>query len=281
MSDTETTAVPDASAPVLVGVTFETAGSVQFYDPGPLDLKIGETVVVPAERGSRLGRVVSGPRPAAPQERSRPPLRVVRRAETADADRDDRLRVRQRDALRVCAQRIAERAMPIKLLGGEASPDAGRFIFYFAAEGRVDFRELVRDVAHLLHARVEMRQVGAREEAKLAGAAGPCGRELCCASWLREPGGVSLKMAKAQGLALNPSRLAGMCGRLKCCLRYEYNTYVELGRNLPRTGTTVESVHGAGVVVRHTLLKQSVVIRLADGAEAEASLDDLVDKRAR
>ncbi len=281
MTDPDTNVAPDAPEPVLVGVTFHTAGSVYFYDPGALDLKIGETVVVPADRGSRLARVVSGPRPATPQERGRPPLRVVRRAERADADRDDRVRLRQRDALRVCAQRIAERALPIKLVGAEASPDGGRFVFYFAAEGRVDFRDLVRDVSHLLHARVEMRQIGAREEAKLVSAAGPCGRELCCSTWLREPGGVSLKMAKAQGLALNPARLAGMCGRLKCCLRYEYNTYLELGRKLPRTGTAVESLHGAGVVVRHNLLKQSVVVRLADGTEAEAAIDQLVDKRAR
>ena len=137
-----------------------------------------------------------------------------------------------------------------------------------------------RAFSHRLHTRVEMKQIGARDEAQRIGALGPCGRELCCSSWLRAPGGVSLKMAKAQGLSPHPSRLAGMCGRLKCCLRYEYDTYLELGRALPAVGSAVVSVKGDGVVTRQNLLRQTVVIRCADGTDAEASLADLVEKKA-
>ena len=154
-------------------------------------------------------------------------------------------------------------------------------IFYFFAEDRVDFRDLVRDLAQTLHTRIEMKQIGNRDETKLIGGVGPCGRELCCSSWLREFSSVSVKMAKEQGLSLNPSKLAGMCGRLKCCLRYEYDTYLELGRALPPIGTTVESVKGDGVVTRQNVLKQTVIVRRdEDGVEVEATLEDLVRRSA-
>jgi cell fate regulator YaaT (PSP1 superfamily) len=154
-------------------------------------------------------------------------------------------------------------------------------IFYFFAEGRVDFRDLVRDLAQTLHTRIEMKQIGNRDETKLLGGVGPCGRELCCSSWLREFSSVSVKMAKEQGLSLNPSKLAGMCGRLKCCLRYEYDTYLELGRGLPPIGKTVESVKGNGIVTRHNVLKQTVMVRRDDdGVEVEALLEDLVVKKS-
>ncbi|MGH7917407.1 MAG: PSP1 domain-containing protein, partial [Candidatus Binataceae bacterium] len=153
--------------------------------------------------------------------------------------------------------------------------------FYFTAETRVDFRELVRELANTLRVRVEMQQIGARDVSKVTGGLGPCGRELCCSSWLRDFEAVTVKMAREQGLALNPSRLAGMCGRLKCCLRYEYGTYLELKRALPAIGKHVESVRGNGKVVRHNILKQAVLIqREEDGGVVEANLEDLVAARA-
>ena len=166
----------------------------------------------------------------------------------------------------------------MKLIKADRLFDGSKIVFYFAAPDRVDFRQLVRDLAHALHTRIEMKQIGARDETKLIGGVGPCGRELCCSSFLRDFGAVSVKMAKEQGLSPNPSKLAGMCGRLKCCLRYEYDTYVELGRALPEIGRHVVSVKGDGTVVRRHILKQTVLLRLDAGVEAEATLEDLVQR---
>jgi len=153
-------------------------------------------------------------------------------------------------------------------------------VFYFIAEGRIDFRDLVRDLANTLRVRVEMKQIGARDETKVTGGVGPCGRELCCSSFLRDFDAVTVKMAREQGLALNPSRLAGMCGRLKCCLKYEYGTYLELKKSLPNLGRRVQSVKGDGKVVRQNILKQTVMIALDnEGPVIEATLEDLVTSR--
>jgi cell fate regulator YaaT (PSP1 superfamily) len=265
----------------VVGVQFRPTGSIHEFDTGQLAVGRGDQVVVQTEHGHRLGTVIASPRTPHPNESSAIFPRIVKKADNSDVERDERIRLRERDARRQCVQRVHERQLPIKLVTVEQAPDGGKVVFYFAAAGRVDFRDLVRELAHLLHTRIEMKQIGTRDEAQLIGAVGPCGRELCCASWLRAPGGVSLKMAKAQGLSPHPSRLAGMCGRLKCCLRYEYATYLELGRALPAIGSAVASVKGEGVVTRQNLLRQTVVIRCADGAEAEASLADLVEKKAR
>jgi cell fate regulator YaaT (PSP1 superfamily) len=272
---------PPSSVKLLVGVQFRPTGSIHKFDAGQLAVRLGDTVVVQTEHGHRLGTVIVDPRAARPEEVGAAFPRVVKRADASDVERDDRTRLRERDARRLCVRCIQERQLPMKLVSAEQAPDGGKLVFYFAAEGRVDFRELVHELAHALHTRVELKQIGARDEAQLIGAVGPCGRELCCSSWLRAPGGVSLKMAKAQGLSPHPSRLAGMCGRLKCCLRYEYETYLELGRALPAVGSTVASVKGDGVVTRQNLLRQTVVIRRTDGAEAEATLADLVEKKAQ
>jgi cell fate regulator YaaT (PSP1 superfamily) len=262
-----------------VGIKFQEAASIHRFDAGSLTLRSGDTVVVSTEHGQRVGTVIDLPR-ALRGEVAEPLRRVVRKAESHDVDKLDRIRLRERDALRACLVRVRERDLAMKLIKAEQSHEGGKILFYFSAEGRIDFRDLVRELAHVLHARIEMKQIGARDEAKVIGAAGPCGRELCCSTWLREPGGVSVKMAKAQGLSLNPSKLAGMCGRLKCCLRYEYDTYLELNRTLPSLGSRVESVKGEGVVARQNPLKQTVLLQLDnDGGFAEASLEDLVQKK--
>ncbi|HVM97740.1 MAG TPA: regulatory iron-sulfur-containing complex subunit RicT [Candidatus Acidoferrales bacterium] len=276
-SPTEAAAQPVANH---VGVKFQEAASVFRFDAGAISLRNGDTVVVSTEHGQRLGTVTELPKAlrGEPQASVR---RIVRKAESHDLDKHDRLRLRERDALRQCLLRIRERNLQMKLIKAEQPHESGKILFYFSAENRIDFRDLVRELAHVLHARIEMKQIGSRDEAKVIGAAGPCGRELCCSTWLREPGGVSVKMAKAQGLSLNPSKLAGMCGRLKCCLRYEYDTYLELGRALPNVGKRVESVKGEGVVLRHNTLKQTVLLQLAGEAGiVEASLEDLVQKKA-
>ena len=262
----------------LIGVKFQNAGAILRCDAGEFVLESGDRVVVRTEQGAMIGSVISLPKSGALSEL--PVLPVLRKADARDIAGDERMRSRERDALRVCLHRVRERGLHMKLIKAEHAAGDGKVTFYFSAEGRIDFRDLVRDLAHTLSARIEMKQIGSRDEAKLLGAVGPCGRELCCSSWLRDLGAVSVKMAKAQGLSLNPSKLAGMCGRLKCCLRYEYDTYVELGRALPAIGAPVVSVKGDGVVTRHNVLKQTVVIRRSDGGEAEATLEDLVEKKA-
>jgi cell fate regulator YaaT (PSP1 superfamily) len=265
----------------LVGVQFLTAGQIRNFDAGSLALHAGDQVVVETEHGHMLGTIIVADQRTVTAEPGAAPPRVIKKADARDLDKDDRNRLREREALRLCLQQVRDRDLRMKLIRVEQAFDGGKITFYFSAEKRVDFRDLVRDLAHSLHTRIEMKQIGARDEAKLIGAVGPCGRELCCSSWLRDFGVVSVKMAKAQGLSLNPSKLAGMCGRLKCCLRYEYDTYVELGRALPAIGRSVVSVKGDGVVTRQNILKQTVLIRREDGVEAEASLEDLVEKKVQ
>jgi cell fate regulator YaaT (PSP1 superfamily) len=264
----------------LVGVRFKPAGRIHDYDAGRLPLAPGDLVIVPTEHGQALGTVASPPREAPVRAGSRTPQRVIKRADARDLQREDANQVRARDAQRLALEQIRSRRLEMKLIKADYLFDGTKVVIYFHAKDRVDFRQLVRDLAHMLHTRVEMKQIGERDETKMTGGIGPCGRELCCSSWLREFQPVSLKMAKAQGLSLNPSKLAGMCGRLKCCLRYEYDTYLELGRNLPAVGSNVVSVKGDGKVVRQHLLRQTVVVRRQeDGVEVEATLEDLVEKK--
>lgn len=274
----QTPITPASGKHNLVGIKFHDVSSVYPCDANFLELKWGDQVVVSTGEGPRLGTVTALPRSL---QRSTEPVHVVlRKATEADLERAAGLRERELHALRICVARIREHKLPMKLVRVEQAHYGGKIIFYFFSEGRVDFRELVRDLAHALRARIEMKQIGHREEAKLIGAMGPCGRELCCSTFLRNPGGVSVKMAKAQGLALNPSKLAGMCGRLKCCLKYEYQTYLELGQSLPPVGQHVTSVRGNGVVIRQNILKQTVLLQLDDGGgQVEVEMEDLVVKR--
>ncbi len=282
---------PDAEAPgpdasdqktaSLVHVQFRPDGGRYDYDAGNLPLKIGDLVLVNTARGTTLGTIVGEPRTVSARQVQRGTPRVIRRADARAVARYESNMERALKAQQICAHRIRERNMPMRLITAESTFDGSKITFYFFAEKRVDFRELVRELNQTLHTRIEMKHIGNRDETKMLGGVGPCGRELCCSSWLREFSSVSVRMAKEQGLSLKPSKLAGMCGRLKCCLRYEYETYRELGRSLPNIGRQVESVKGNGVVMRQNRLKQSVVLRLeGDGVEIEVLLDDLVEKRA-
>lgn len=274
-------ATPTGPSVTLVDVTFKVAGKLFEFDAGGLVLASGDLVVVENERGIALGRVTRAPQTVPAAQRERRPPKILRRADARDLARLEANLQREHDARRLCLTRIRERHIGMKLVQVEYLFDASKVVFYFCAEGRVDFRDLVRDLAQTLHTRIEMKQIGARDETKLIGGIGPCGRELCCSTWLREFQAVSVKMAKEQGLSLNPSKLSGMCGRLKCCLRYEYDTYLELRRDLPRVGTRVVSVKGDGEVVRQNVLRQTAVVRRDDdGNEVEVTLEDLVEKRA-
>jgi len=263
----------------VVGVSLHRCGHVYHYLTDQ-DLKRGARVLVESEVGPCLATVECECRPAdgtIDVAQLRP---IVRVADEQDLEHEAGNRELEREAHRICQEKIREHKLEMKLAGVEYTFDRRKAIFNFLSEGRVDFRELVRELAAVLHVRVEMRHIGARDETKICSGIGPCGRQLCCASWMRDFEAITLKMAREQNLALNPSRLAGMCGRLKCCLRFEYATYLELKRSLPAVGKTVESVHGSGKVIGQDLLKQTVTIQRAEDNEVvQATLDDLLEKR--
>ncbi len=266
--------------PRIVAVSLQHAGHLHNYLAGDLGLRRGELVVVESENGPQVATVEIEPHePALTLDLSalKP---VMRRVESADLAAEEANLDREARARRLCLERIHERGLPMKLIRVSYTFDGRKATFYFTAENRVDFRDLVRDLASSMRVRVEMKQIGARDETKVTGGLGPCGRELCCSSWLRDFEAVTVKMAREQGLALNPSRLAGMCGRLKCCLRYEYATYVELRKGLPAAGKRVQSVKGNGKVLRQNIFKQTVLVqRDDDGGVVELTLEDLVTTR--
>jgi cell fate regulator YaaT (PSP1 superfamily) len=265
----------------VVGVSLQPVGHIFNYLGGGIDLKRGDRVVVDADAGTCLGTVETEPSaPSLSLDLSllKPVLRI---ANDNDLRVEEENRYREQQGKRLCVEGILQRGLEMKLVNVSLTYDGRKAVFYFVAEKRIDFRNLVRDLANALRVRVEMQQIGARDETKSTGGIGPCGRELCCSSWLRDFEAVTVKMAREQGLALNPSRLAGMCGRLKCCLRYEYATYVELKRGLPAVGKRVESVKGDGKVLRQNILKQTVLIQVdEDGGVIELTLEDIVEKRA-
>lgn len=266
--------------PKIIAVSLQQTGRLYNFLAGDRELRRGERVLVESEAGARVGTVEIEPHEPA-QTLDLSALRpIIRLANDNDFNVEQENLSREAYARRLCIERIREHRMQMKLVSADYTFDARKVTFYFVAEGRVDFRELVRDLANSLRVRVEMKQIGARDETKVTGGLGPCGRELCCSSWLRDFEAVTVKMAREQGLALNPSRLAGMCGRLKCCLRYEYATYVELRRALPNVGKRVQCVKGDGKVVRQNTLKQTVLIqRDEDGGVVEVTLEDLVASR--
>jgi cell fate regulator YaaT (PSP1 superfamily) len=269
-----------SDTPKIVGISLRPTGHIYSYLAGDDDLRRGQRVLVDTEGGTRIGTVEVEPHPAARTLDLNSLRPIIRAALDSDENEEQENLLREARARRLCLERIRERGLQMKHVNVDFTLDGRKAVFYFIAEGRVDFRELVRDLANTLRVRVEMKQIGARDESKVTGGVGPCGRELCCSSWLRDFDAVTVKMAREQGLALNPSRLAGMCGRLKCCLRYEYATYVELKRGLPAQGKRVQSVKGDGKVLRQNVLKQTVTIQLeSDGSVVDATLEDLVGNR--
>ncbi len=269
-----------AELPKIVAISLQTTGHLYNYLAGDLRLTRGDRVLIDTENGTRVGTVEIEPHEPAHTLNLAAMKPVMRLASDTDFDVEHENILREERARRLCLQRLRERSLLMKLVSAEYSFDGRKVVFYFIAEGRIDFRDLVRDLANTLRVRVEMKQIGARDETKVTGGVGPCGRELCCSSFLRDFDAVTVKMAREQGLALNPSRLAGMCGRLKCCLKYEYGTYLELKKSLPNLGRRVQSVKGDGKVVRQNILKQTVMIALDnEGPVVEATLEDLVTSR--
>jgi cell fate regulator YaaT (PSP1 superfamily) len=255
--------------PVLAGISFKSASRIYSFDPNGLELRRGDLVVTETSRGEELGTVKYEPREV-PDTQVVPPLRrVLRTATTADRERIRANEERAEQALAICRERVNARSLPMKLLRAEYAFDLTQVTIYFAAEGRVDFRELVKDLAAQLRTRIQLHQVGARDAAKLLGGIGPCGRALCCSTWLREFEPISMKMAKEQSLFLNPTKFSGVCGKLMCCLRYEYDHYRETKAQMPVVGGDVATPDGRGRVTGHNILKETVLVSLKDGAERE------------
>ncbi len=259
----------------IVGVRFKRASRIYSFDAGQVECGPGDWVVVETERGMALGQVVSGPdesQPLPPQ----PLKKVLRRAGRRDILRYEQNCELEGYAYQVCLELIREKDLPMKLVDVEYLFDGSKAIFYFTAEQRVDFRELVRDLAREFHTRIEMRQIGVRDEAKMVGGIGPCGRELCCATWLTDFAPISVRMAKEQDVALNPAKISGICGRLMCCLSYEHAMYRDMAKGFPKLGKTVETPRGRGKVVRRNVLEGTFVIQIGQG-EVELSVEEVTE----
>ena len=268
----------ESTAEYLIGVRLHASAQADDYTLGDLDVHVGDLVMVETASGAAIGEVRQPRRELPESKRGRAYPRVVRMAGESEAHEYRERREREQRAIVTCQQMARGRGLQLKVVDVEMQPAARRVIVSFSAEARVDFRELVRDLAREFHSRIEMRQVGARDTTKLMDGIGPCGRQLCCSSYLRRFEPISVRMAKAQDMPLTDTRLLGNCGRLKCCLLYEFSTYQELRSRLPRVNTPCQASCGgggcmAGKVKSIRVLKQTVVVGFPDGTEAEVPLD--------
>ncbi len=254
-------------------VRFKSAGRVYYFDPGDLELATGDNVIVETVRGVEYG-TISCDMLEVDESGIVAPLKPIIRIATPDDERRYREKEAKRDrALAICEEKIAARGLDMKLVDVEYTFDNSKIIFYFTADGRVDFRELVKDLAAAFKMRIELRQIGVRDETKMMGGIGPCGRPLCCHSWMRDFNTVSIKMAKNQNLSLNPTKISGICGRLMCCLQYENDTYIDLKKGMPDVGERITTRDGNAVVCDVNILEDQIKTRLvleeAKGDKAE------------
>ena len=259
----------------VVGVRFKRAGKVYYFDPAGIDLEANDYVVVETARGRELGQVVISPKQVLASDVAKPLKSVVRKAEPEDIEHAQELEAKEREALAECGKLIDKLQLPMKLLTAEYNLDGNRLTFYFSAAERIDFRELVRELTSRLKVRVELRQTGPRDEAKLIGSCGRCGRPLCCMTFLSEFAPVSIRMAKEQGLPLNPMKISGVCGRLMCCLVYESEQYHEMRERLPKDGQQVSTASGMARVVGSNPLKETVLVELENEATVELPLSEI------
>ena len=262
----------------VVGIRFKRAGKIYYFDPAGIDLEVDEYVVVETSRGEEVGLVVIAPKQVLASDVVQPLKPVLRKAEPAEANRAQESEDKEREALAECGKLIIELGLSMKLISAEYSLDGSHLTFYFSAAERVDFRELVRELANRFKMRVELRQVGARDEAKLLGGFGRCGRPLCCASFLSEFTPISIKMAKEQGLPLNPMKISGVCGRLLCCLAYETDQYHEMKEKMPKEGQRVSTAMGTARVVGSNPLKETVLVELESQVSVELPLSEITIK---
>ncbi len=245
----------------VIGVRFRTAGKIYFFAPGKFQIKQGDNVIVETARGVEFGRVVSGPKEVKDEDVVQPLKSVIRMASDQDRKTVEKNKQKEKEAFKICLEKIRKHKLEMKLIDVEYTFDGNKILFYFTADGRIDFRELVKDLAAVFRTRIELRQIGVRDETKIRGGIGICGRPLCCSTYLTEFSAVSIKMAKEQNLSLNPTKISGVCGRLMCCLTNEEETYEELNSQLPSVGDTVTTKDGLmGTVHSLSVLRKLVKV---------------------
>jgi cell fate regulator YaaT (PSP1 superfamily) len=259
----------------IVGIRFKTAGKVYDFESGAFVLKRGDHVIVETEQGLGFGTVIVPPTPCEKSPGGKPLKKVFRLATEKDFNQREKNLIDEKSAHTFCLDCIRKLDLKMNLFSVEKSFDGNKYTFFFTAEGRVDFRQLVKMLVKELGVRIEMRQVGIRNQAKMCGGIGRCGRQLCCSTFLNKFDPVSIRMAKEQSLSLNPTKISGQCGRLMCCLTYEFETYKYLKKNLPRVGKTVTTPGGKGKVIRHNAICNRVAVRLQDDVEAEFKADQV------
>lgn len=256
----------------VVGVRFKKAGKVYYFDPDELVIDSGMNVIVETARGIEFGETVISNREVNEKEIVAPLKKVMRIATMEDIKHSEENRKKEKEAFATCLQKIKDHNLEMKLIDVEYTFDNNKILFYFTADGRVDFRELVKDLAAVFKTRIELRQIGVRDESKMMGGLGVCGRVLCCSSYLGEFQPVSIKMAKEQGLSLNPTKISGTCGRLMCCLKYEQDAYEQIIKKAPKMGAIVETPEGQGIVMESSLLKEIVKVKLDKGNETDLKI---------
>ena len=249
----------------VIGVRFRQAGKIYFFSPGKLEIKPQDRVIVETARGVEFGKVVTGPKEVEDDKITQPLKSVIRIANEEDYKKEEKNREKEKEAFNICLEKIRKHGLEMKLIDAEYTFDNNKVLFYFTANGRIDFRELVKDLASVFKTRIELRQIGVRDETKMVGGIGICGRELCCHKHLSEFVPVSIKMAKEQNLSLNPTKISGVCGRLMCCLKHEQDTYEYLNEKLPNVGDFVRTTDGnKGEVLSVSVLRQKVRIVVTD-----------------
>ncbi len=256
----------------IVGVKFKKQGKTYTFQAGDLELNLNDKVIVETDNGRTIAVISTAVRRAAPDRVPANLKDVVRKVTPEDLRAEQENRKTEKEAFSFCLGRIAERKLIMKLVEVECLFDRSKIMFYFTAENRVDFRELVKDLVQRFKTRIELRQIGVRNETRMCGGVGICGRELCCATFLQNLDTVSVKMAKEQNMLLNPEKISGLCGRLMCCIAYEYESYRDLKKHLPKLGKMTETELGRGKVVRQNILKSTIAVHLEDGREVEIEI---------
>ena len=249
----------------VVGVRFKSSGKMYYFSPGELDIKEGEGVIVETARGMEYAEVYMARTMVKDDNIVKPLKSIVRIADSKDKKKHEENEAKKAEAMKLCQEKITKHGLEMKLIDVEFTFDNNKIVFYFTADGRIDFRELVKDLASVFRMRIELRQVGVRDEAKMLGGVGCCGRPLCCASWLSDFQPVSIKMAKNQNLSLNPTKISGICGRLMCCLNYENDVYCQMRKGMPDVNDVIETPKGMAKVVETDILKELVKARLFTG----------------
>ncbi|RPI72695.1 MAG: stage 0 sporulation protein [Desulfobacteraceae bacterium] len=264
----------------IVDIQFKANGKAYHFDSGHFVLRRGNKVIVETEMGLALGIVCSEPRTHSEESPERSFKKIIRMAGKQDLDRYDKKCSLEKEAYAFCLEKCRERLLDMGLVAVEAMLDGSKIIIYFSAEGRVDFRELVKDMVQKFRTRIEMKQIGVRYQAKMVGGIGTCGRQLCCTSFLNNFEPVSIKMAKEQNLSLNPTKISGMCGRLMCCLSYEYGYYSKSKKHIPKIGKRAVTPQGEGKVIRQNVLTETITVLLESGEEVELTFDDFIQFQA-